>query len=170
MSRMTRRTTSTRRSPGRPRLNRDRHTFRPSIDPIAQERLALQAAAVGLPLSTYTEVLVSEAHGYVGEYLATLDSLPAVITAQELRDRVRRRTAAQCPETSMSTPICVKCVVDRPLANQIDEVCAALDVTFASYLRALIYDAVGYHPASEEFRGRQVTANINGGEMLVEAS
>lgn len=170
MARLTRRNASTPRSPGRPRLNRDRHAFRPGLDPAAHELLVCQAALVGLPLSTYAEVLVAEAHGYVGQYLATLDSLPTVITASQLRDRVRSRTALQCPETSLFVYTGVKIAVDRPLADQIDEACAVLDVTFASYLRALIYDAVGYHPASEHFRDRQVAAAINGGELLVKAS
>lgn len=170
MLRKTRRTVPSGRPTGRPPLHRDRHTFRPTLDQPAHHLLVAQAAQVGLPLSTYAEVLVSEAHGYTGQYLATLDFLPTVITARELQARVRRRTVVECPEASLGASERMKIAVDRELFNQIDAACVDLDVTFASYLRALIYDAVGYHPPSEEFRDRQVAAAINGGELLVEAS
>jgi hypothetical protein len=144
--------------------------FRPRVDPVAWLRLSAQADAVQLPLATYAELLVAEAHGYKGEYLATLDSLPSVISADQLRARVLQRTKSECPETTVIPGDPLKVAIDRPLADRIDEICAVLDVTYASYLRALFYDAVGYRPQGHAYRGSQIAAELTEGVLLVKAS
>lgn len=140
---------------GRPRLNRDRHTFNPTFETAVYSRLATQAASVGLSTATYVELLVAEAHGYAGQYLATLDSLPARVSAATLRSRRERRNGEDYDDDFDRDRRRMSFCVDQELAERIDLITEEMGVTYATYLRQIFYDATGFqrrHDASVQLK------------------
>ncbi len=140
---------------GRPRLNRDRHTFNPTFETRVYDRLATQAASVGLSTATYVELLVAEAHGYSGQYLAVLDSLPSRVSANTLRSRREGRTGEDYDDAVDRDTRRMSFCVDQELANRIDAITEKMGISYATYLRRIFYDATGFqrrHDASAQLK------------------
>lgn len=139
---MTTLATASKRSAGRPRLDRDRHIYCPAVEYELLEDLAEQADAVGVGICTYLEHLVSEAHDYHGQYLRELSALPRVVDPARLRATADDMTPEQCRPTSgpaKRQPV----RLDRELADHVNQRCAELDVAYAHYLRAIFREAAG---------------------------
>ncbi|WP_313536136.1 hypothetical protein [Arsenicicoccus bolidensis] len=162
-----------RRSPGRPRLNRDLRQFVTRFEPDLLDALQLQADAVHLSLSSYLVLLLAQVHDYHGQYLAEVEApLPTAVTVDDLRRTVPylpmdpRRTSVRVGEQQYTKTL----RVDRPLADQIDHRCRELDLAYSEYFRGLFREAAGF--PSPEAAGEQQAATISKeGELrLAEAS
>lgn len=152
------------RSGGRPRLNRDRHTFNPTVELDVIEALADQAATVQMKLAPYLELLVAEAHGYHGEYLAELTALPARVNGEGLRKLVQGLGTEDL--TPVAGPAVRKCLlVDRPLADAVTARCDELDARYADYLRAIFREAAGRTATAPRHDQLAVEIDVARGEM-----
>lgn len=130
-------------SGGRPRLNRARHAFNPRVEIPVYEELAHQADESGIPLSTYLECLLAEAHDYHGEYLRDLSVLPISLTAEELKERTAAIGSENClPLAGDHRRKSFK--ADEELAIRIAARCDELNTQYAEYLRAVFREATGY--------------------------
>ena len=126
---------------GRPPRAVPRDIFHPRLEVEVVRELREQADQVELPLATYMEHVIAEAHGYTGPYLAGLD-LPTRISARQLRRRVAALRADRCPTTG--NPSSVRGVrLDSPLANMVRDKAAALGVARIAYLAAVLRLAAG---------------------------
>lgn len=149
---------------GRPRLNRDRHTFNPTVEVELVELLSDQAATVQMQLAPYMELLVAEAHGYHGEYLAQLSALPARVSAHELRESVSGLSAdALHPIAAPGVRKTVR--LDRPLAEEVQRRCDELDAQYADYLRAIFREATGRTATNPRHDQLAAEIDVRRGEM-----
>lgn len=109
--------------------------------------LRRQADAAGLPLGTYLEQVISQAHRYSGPYLEELDTLPTSIPLARLRRATSRLGTRQCTPVSRTSPALV-IKLDKPLAAALRERASDLHVYYTDYLRAVLRLAAGAHPSS----------------------
>lgn len=130
------------RGGGRPRLNRERHAFNPSVESDVLDILRDQADSAQMQLAPYMELLVAEAHGYHGEYLQILTQLPTAVPAEELRRRAAELTPDECTPVPVGHPR-KWFKVDKPLADEVQRRCDELDAAYADYLRAIFREATG---------------------------
>lgn len=149
---------------GRPRLDRARHTFNPTFETVVYDRLATQARSVGLSTATYVELLVAEAHGYFGQYLATLDSLPAPVSATTLRELRASRTGGDYDDGLDRDSRRMSFCVDQELADRIDAITEELGISYATYLRQILYDATGFERRSDS--AMQLKATFDQGVLI----
>lgn len=128
---------------GRPPLNRARHAFNPRVELPLYEELAHQADEARVPLSTYMECLLAEAHDYHGEYLRDLSVMHTPVTADELKERTARIAPEQCvPLSGENRRKSFK--ADEELAIRIAARCDELNTQYAEYIRAVFREATGY--------------------------
>lgn len=126
----------------RPRRSIPRVLANVTLEQESVDELRAQAEAAGLPLGTYVEQVVSQAHRYTGPYLDELDALPTSIPPARLRQATARLGTLQCtPVKRVSPPIPVR--LDKPLAEQLRERAAELHVYYTDYLRAVLRLAAG---------------------------
>lgn len=132
------------RSVGRPRLNRDLHTYIPRVEPDLADALNDLAGAAGLSFGRYLTYVISEAHGYRGKYLQELAvPLPLKPSPAEFRRRSASLTPGDCtPVTAKGVPAHVR--VDRPVADMIQQRVDALGCQYSAYIRAILRIAAGH--------------------------
>ncbi len=160
------------KSPGRPRLNRERRAFTSQCEVELLDVLQEQADAVGLRLGTYIELLLSQVHDYHGQYLADVRApLPTAIPVNQLRERADAVVTDPSRGAYRPGQYKIRTIrTDVPLGDRIEQRCRALDVAYSDYLRALLREAAGF--PSPEAAGEQQAATISKeGELrLAEAS
>lgn len=127
---------------GRPRRSVPRVQANVTLEQESADELRAQADAAGLPLGTYVEQVVSQAHRYSGPYLEDLDTLPTSIPLARLRQATARLGTKQCTPVSRTSPALV-IKLDKPLADQLRQRAAELHVYYTDYLRAVLRLAAG---------------------------
>lgn len=160
--RVTRMSTTVNRG-GRPRLDRDRHTWKVRVSPEMHRALDPFLEQSGMGLGVYVEYVLAAAHDYHGPYMRDLDlPLPMAVDLDTLRSKVERITRDDCISVIPAYNVQKWVRGDRPLADKVDEICLDLgDVPRADYIRAVISIAVGYGvhgrgvqtPLSDELMG-----------------
>lgn len=149
---------------GRRPSGRVRHMFNPSVEQHVYEELAHQADELSMPLSTYIEHLLAEAHDYHGQYLRSLSVLPAPLTVEELKERTQSIGRDECvPVKGERRYKSFK--ADEELAVKIAARCDELDAQYADYLRAVFRVATGYAdgPTQEQLSMVDVPRSRKGG-------
>lgn len=106
--------------------------------------LEKQAEATGMRLLTYIEVVLATAHGYSGEHLEVMKSVPRTpITADELRKRTATLTGADCVNVSRDNKM-QPLKIEEPLLDQIKARSIELGgVAYSAYIRAILRVATG---------------------------
>lgn len=127
---------------GRPRLNRQLHTWAPRIEHDVATELREQASVLGVPYTTYLRQVLADAHGWTGDFLPGVE-LSAPISVKELQARTRRIRAEDCwPVTEPYLPR-ANITVDQSLAHIINARADELDVPYSDYLRSVLRIATG---------------------------
>lgn len=129
---------------GRPRRSVPRVQANVSLEAKYATELRNQAEAAGLPLGTYLEQVISQAHQYSGPYLEELDTLPTSIPLARLRRATSRLGTRQCTPVSRTSPALV-IKLDKPLAGALRQRASDLHVYYTDYLRAVLRLAAGGH-------------------------
>jgi len=106
--------------------------------------LEAQAEEAGMALLTYIEVVLATAHGYSGRHLPVMESVPRTpITAEQLRDRTRGLTAADCVDVSRENKM-QPLKIEEPLLDEIKARSRELGgVAYSAYIRAILRVATG---------------------------
>lgn len=131
---------------GRPRINRVRYTYRPTLEAVVVERLREQSAQASDLPTTYLERVIGLAHGYTSPYIRpTLTQLPAQARAERLREHVRRLTPQQCGPKPARVPTVITTIrLDEALGDRVDAWCRDHGVDYSSYLRSILRLAAGF--------------------------
>ena len=127
---------------GRPRRSVPRVQANVTLEQEWADELRAQASTAGLPLGTYLEQVISQAHRYSGPYLEDFDTLPTSIPLARLRRATVRLRTRQCTPVSRTSPALVV-KLDKPLAEQLRDRAADLHVFYTDYLRAVLRLAAG---------------------------
>lgn len=130
---------------GRPKRSVRRVQANLRIDTRVHERLVSLAGDAGMPLATYLEHVVSQAHGYTGPYLS-MHTLPTSLPLAQLRRKVKALDRHMCPPAPPAgADPTVR--VDAPLARALKERARGFGVPYNHYLRAVLHLAAGFPAA-----------------------
>lgn len=145
--------------PGRPRLNRDLHAFRPKLELELYQDLELQAGELGISLSAYSNAIVSLAFGYEDPYLPTIgDFIPAGL--DQLREYAASDGATAGGASRTGPNRSLGLLVDRRVANQVEDRAIDLGISYADVVRGLLrVSQYGTDPAP---RGEQGSLDLEG--------
>lgn len=148
--------TTTKRRGGRPRLDRDRQTWKLRVSPEMHAALDPFLEESGLTLGVYAEHVLATAHDYHGPYMRDLEMpLPLAVSIDELRRRTKAISRDDCISVIPAYNVQKWVRGDRPLADRVEAACLALgDVPRSDYIRDVLSIAVGYGIAG---RGVQTT-------------
>lgn len=129
--------------PGRPRLDRNRHTYGPRVELALLEELHHHADQLGVSTSRYCDAVVAMAHGFVSPYLPDLDGYLAV-TGEELRRYAASEVCAGDGAQRIGPVQRVYVRADESLAIDVESRCGELGMPYTDYVRALLRVAVGF--------------------------